>query len=205
MANRPDISEGSRNVTRQMSEKPKCIIVTGKPGAGKSTLSKELARLLYMPVISRDEIKEGYVNTFGVRHDQLPPDSNKVATETFFDTVSFLLSRKVSLIAEAAFQHHVWQSRIDVLTALARVCFIICSVDGDIAADRHLQRGLNDPHREFYHGDRRVAVYREQGILEPPGSYEPPAFDLPTIEVSTLDGYSPALIQIREFVIASTD
>ena len=29
-----------------------------------------------MPVISRDEIKEGYVNSYGVKHDQLPPDTN---------------------------------------------------------------------------------------------------------------------------------
>ncbi len=182
-----------------MSDKPKCIIVTGKPGSGKSTLSKELARLLYMPVVSRDEIKEGYVNTFGIRHDKLPPDSNKVATDIFFDTVSFLLSRKVSLVAEAAFQHHVWQSRIDALTALARVRFIVCSVDGEIAADRHLRRGLNDPNREFYHGDKRVAVYREQGILEPPGDYNPPGLELPTIVVSTLEGYSPSISKIRDF------
>jgi hypothetical protein len=60
---------------------------------------------------------------------------------------------------------------------------------------------LNDPNREFYHGDKRVAVYRERGILEPPSDYNPPAFDLPTIEVSTLDGYSPPLSVIREFVI----
>ena len=40
--------------TRHMPDKPKCIIVTGRPGAGKSTLSKELAKLLYMPVISRE-------------------------------------------------------------------------------------------------------------------------------------------------------
>ena len=187
-----------------MPDKPKCIIVTGRPGAGKSTLSKELAKLLYLPVISRDEIKEGYVNTFGLRHDELPPDSNRVATETFFDTVSFLLARKISLIVEAAFQHRVWQPRMASLTTSARVCFVICSVDGEIATRRHLDRGLNDPNREFYHGDKRVAVYREQGILEPAGDYDSPAFDLPTIEVSTLDGYSPALNMVRDFVAAST-
>src|SRR5271154_3113505 len=179
--------------SRQMPDQPKCIIVTGRPGAGKSTLSKELAKLLYMPIISRDEIKEGYVNTFGVRHDELPPDSNRVATEIFFETVSFLLARKVSVIVEAAFQHHIWQPRMDPLTASARVCFVICSVDSDIAAHRHLHRGLNDPKREFYHGDKRVAVYRERGILEPAGDYDSPAFDLPTIENSTLVGYSPQL------------
>src|SRR5580700_3185505 len=178
------------NITRrthQMPDKPKCIIVTGRPGAGKSTLSKELAKLLYMPVISRDEIKEGYVNTLRAGHDELPPDSNRVATEIFFDTVSFLLARKISLIIEAAFQHHVWQPRMGTLTASAKVCFVICCVDSDIAASRHLHRGLNDPNREFYHGDKRVAVYREQGILESAGDYDPPAFGLPTIEVSTLN------------------
>ncbi|HEY1685224.1 MAG TPA: AAA family ATPase [Tepidisphaeraceae bacterium] len=188
-----------------MPEKPRCIIVTGRPGAGKSTLSKELAKLLYMPAISRDEIKEGFVNTLGVCHDELPPDSNKLATEIFFETVSFLLARKISLIAEAAFQHHVWQSRMDSLCTSARVCLVICSVGPDIAARRRLQRGLNDPRREFYHGDERVAIFRERGIPEPPSDYESPAFDLPTIEVSTLDGYSPALDQVRDFAIASTD
>jgi hypothetical protein len=47
---------------------------------------------------------------------------------------------------------------------------------------------LNDPNREFYHGDKRVAVYREQGILMPAGDYDALAFDVPTIEVSTVDG-----------------
>lgn len=156
-----------------------------------------------MPLISRDEIKEGYVNTFGVRHDALPPDSNGIATEIFFETVSFLLARKISLIAEAAFQHHVWQSRIDSLTSLASVRVVICSVDAVIAADRHLQRGLNDPSRLFYHGDKRVAVYREQGILESPGDYQPPAFDLPTMTVSTIEGYSPTLDAVRDFATAT--
>ena len=55
-----------------MNKTPKCVIVTGRPGAGKTTLSKELAQQLWMPVVSHDEIKEGYVNTFGVQHDQLP-------------------------------------------------------------------------------------------------------------------------------------
>ncbi len=190
--------------TWQMVDKPQCIIVTGKPGVGKSTLSKELAKILYLPVISRDEIKEGYVNTFGIRHDQLPPDSNGVATNIFFETVSFLLARKISLIAEAAFQHGVWKSRMDGLVASASVCFVICSVSGEIAADRHLQRGLNDPKREFYHGDKRVSVFRERGILEPPADYDSPKFDLPTIEVSTVDGYAPALTTVRDFVTAST-
>ena len=50
-----------------MSHQPKCIIVTARPGSGKTTLSKGLGRRLGMPVISRDESKEGYVSTYGIQ------------------------------------------------------------------------------------------------------------------------------------------
>ena len=43
-----------------MPHKPKLIIITGRPGSGKTTLSKKLGRVLYLPVTHSDEIKEGY-------------------------------------------------------------------------------------------------------------------------------------------------
>ncbi|MFN2514105.1 MAG: AAA family ATPase [Pyrinomonadaceae bacterium] len=75
-----------------MSRKPKCIIITGQPGSGKTTLAKKLGERLWMPVISRDEIKEGYVNTYGVKHDQLPPDTNGLVSELFFGIVNQYLA-----------------------------------------------------------------------------------------------------------------
>src|SRR5687768_5794095 len=95
-----------------MNKKPKCIIITGRAGAGKTTLAGKLGAHLWMPVISRDEIKEGYVNTYGVKHDQLPPDTDRVVSEFFFETVSQYLTNKVSVIIEAAFQHQVWEPRM---------------------------------------------------------------------------------------------
>ena len=71
--------------------------MTGRAGAGKTTLSKKLGARLWMPVISRDEIKEGYVNTFGVKHDQLPNDTDLVVTNLFFDLVNQCLKGKVCL------------------------------------------------------------------------------------------------------------
>ena len=71
--------------SRDMNRKPKCIIITGRAGAGKTTLSRKLGQQLWMPVISRDEIKEGYVNTYGVKHDQLSPDTDGIVSDFFFD------------------------------------------------------------------------------------------------------------------------
>ncbi len=88
-----------------MTNKPKCILVTGRPGSGKSTLIDKLSKKLYLPKISRDEFKEGYVNTFGVKHDKLPKETNGVVNQVFFDTILNMLKGNISLIIEAAFDH----------------------------------------------------------------------------------------------------
>lgn len=176
-----------------MNHKPKCIIVSGRAGSGKTTLSKKLGQRLCMPVISRDEIKEGYVNTFAIRHDQLPPDTNAVANNFFFEVVNHFLTAKISLVIEAAFQHHVWEPRISKIAELGIPFLVVCSIDGEMAAKRHLQRGLDNPNREYFHGDKRVSIFRETGVLTPPADYVAPNFDLPTIHVSTEADYAPSL------------
>ena len=90
-------------------KKPVLIVVTGRPGAGKTTFSERISREWYLPLVSRDRIKEGYVHTMGMPHDQLPEDANLLATRAFFDTLGFMLDRNVSVIAEAAFQHKLWE------------------------------------------------------------------------------------------------
>jgi predicted kinase len=176
-----------------MDKKPKCIIVTGRAGAGKTTLSGKLGRELWMPVISRDEIKEGYVNTYGVKHDELPPDTDLIVSNFFFDIVSQYLANKVSVVIEAAFQHHVWEPRMPRILELSQPFLIICSIDIETAAQRHLQRGLADPRRGFYHEDKRVSLYLATGDIGTPGKYVAPKFDIPTIEVSTDGEYVPSI------------
>jgi predicted kinase len=182
-----------------MNTKPKCIIVSGRPGSGKTTLAAELSRRLYLPKVSRDEVKEGYVSTFGVKHDQLPNDTNGKANEVFFGTVLNLLEGSVSVVVEAAFQHKLWTLVVPRIEEVARTFVVICDLDAETSARRHLERGLRNPNREFFHGDKRVAIYRQTGHFSPGGPYDAPRFDVPTLRVSTLDGYAPGIESIIEF------
>ena len=74
-------------------EKPVLLVVTGRPGAGKTTLAERLSREWYLPLVSRDRIKEGYVHTQQKGHDELPENANLIANNAFFDTVACLLDR----------------------------------------------------------------------------------------------------------------
>lgn len=156
-----------------------------------------------MPVISRDEIKEGYVNTGGVKHDQLSPDTDGIVSDFFFDIVCQYLINKVSVIIEAAFQHAVWEPRIPRILELSLPFFIVCSIDEEIAAGRHLQRGLADPRREFYHEDKRVSLYRATGEIGTPAKYVAPNFNVPTIQVSTDGEYIPCIDEIVKQIQSS--
>ncbi|HEX8397979.1 MAG TPA: AAA family ATPase [Pyrinomonadaceae bacterium] len=186
-----------------MNRKPKCIIITGRAGAGKTTLAGKLGERLWMPVISRDQIKEGYVNTYGIKHDELPPDTDGLVTDFFFCIVNQYLAGNISVVIEAAFQHKVWEYRMPEILELASPLIVLCSVDDVIAARRHLQRGLENPNREFYHSDNRVVHYRKTGEFLLPASYTPPKFNVPTIEVSTDDEYIPCIDEIVKRIKSS--
>jgi adenylate kinase family enzyme len=174
---------------------PYLIVVTGRPGSGKTTFSKEFGNEIFMPVISRDQIKEGYVHTFGKSHNELPPEANIAATEIFFDTIRGVMSNNVSVIAEAAFQHSIWSSMLEQFIGKARVYLLICKVDEKIALDRFVRRGLDNRLREYFHGDKEVVMARK-GIELSLSPYEEPRIDVPIFNIDTSGEYHPSIEEL---------
>lgn len=185
-------------------EKPYLLVVTGRPGSGKTTFSKELGEKFFMPVISRDQIKEGYVHTFGKRHTELPDETNKIATDIYFEIIMNMLTNNVSLIAEAAFQNKIWSTMLEKYKSIARIYILICNVDGKVALDRFIRRGLDNPLREYFHGDKGVDLAR-QGVQLNVSPYDEPRFDAPTFHIDTSGEYNPSIKELGRKILGQVD
>jgi len=181
--------------------KPYLIVITGRPGSGKTTLAKELSQAFHMPLISRDQIKEGYVQTQGKSHGELSQEVNGIVSKIFFETVENLLSQGVSVVIEAAFQHRIWEFNLMKLKGLAQLNLLICKVDDELAHERYLQRGLKDESRVYFHGDDGIELAR-QGMEIEIRPYDEPKLDIPTYHIDTTSAErQPSIEQLKEIIL----
>ena len=178
-----------------MNIKPFLIIVSGRPGSGKTTFAKKLGSEIFMPVISRDEIKEGYVHSFGKKHSELSEKANKESTDIFFNILMELVNNNISVIAEAAFQHEIWSYYLSRFIGKTKMYLLICKPDEKIALERFINRGLNNPKREYFHGDKGVDFNISK--------YIEPHLDVPTLYIDTTGDYDPSIKKIELLILNS--
>ena len=152
-----------------------------------------------MPALSRDELKEGYINTLDIEHSQL---DNSVAWHiynTFFEAIDLLIAKGISVIVEAAFQDKLWKPKLSHLSDKAEIKVIICNTSPGIAKTRFAGRLLNDPGRNRFHGDKFLISVKEQDRLMTE-HYEALNIDAPTLGVDTTENYDPGLGEIVSFI-----
>lgn len=134
------------------------------------------------------------MNTLGEIHGPAQ-DIQWQTYQAFFTAIQLLLKHRVTLVAEAAFQHDLWVPELERLRQIACIRIVICSIDPQLARARHIARGLADPGREHFHDDRALKAARE-GRQLPLESYDPPNLQVPILNVDTTEGYKPAFESI---------
>ena len=129
-------------------QKPSIIIFTGLPGTGKTTLSRQTAEALNVPLIAKDDIKEIMYDKIGWSDKAF---SAKLAHATF-GIMEYIteqhLKRGHSIVLESNYSPKLasgkfqqWQKAYG-----CNIIQVVCRTDTDVLAHRYFDRQHSDRH-----------------------------------------------------------
>lgn len=178
---------------------PRLIVVSGAPGAGKTTLAHALAEALLCPAICRDQIKDGLVLGSTDRSPAADEEATARANEAFFTASELLIGAGVTVVIEAAFQHRLWVAGLASLIQRATVRVIRCSADAALARERIERRLEADRSRREAHADAALLDRLDRGDVSLDAWAPLVLPGVPTLVVDTSDKYVPSLEAVVAF------
>ena len=129
---------------------PLLVFVSGKPGSGKSTLAHRLADALWFPLLSKDAIKQGLLETRAAAEEAAARAvDGSTSFGVCYNAIGFLLRNGVSLVAEASFQRGLDEPRIQQLEEVARIVNVHCDLPISEAQRRFAAREGTERRRFF--------------------------------------------------------
>ena len=176
------------------------IITTGRPAAGKSTLSKWLSQELAIPFVSKDNIREVLFNRLGWKDRVWAQLLGQASVDLMFYFAEMQLEVGRSLILDNAFDPALSASRFTALKAKynAETIQIICNSNHETLFDRFKERAASGI-RHPGHGDENVfdelrsSLAREQSpIMDIGGTI----IEVDTTDFAKLD-YKAILNQVK--------
>jgi predicted kinase len=182
-------------------DRPTIVLVDGAPGSGKTTLARQLAPQLKLPLISKDEIKEVLLNTLGAASRNQSRELGAATFALLFTMLSTLIQAKVGAVVDCPFHRGRSELELQPIVQNSRTVIVYCKADSALTGARYRER--------FEKGDRHAGHFDAEVLPEllaalDAGEYQPLALDVPTLLVDTTDGYRPVLPEILAFISART-
>jgi predicted kinase len=104
------------------------IVVTGLPGAGKSTLARELAHRYGMPLLSKDFIKEPLFDVIGAEDAAASRRLSDASFATMFRLAAEWARGGLRFILEGNFRPGEHEESLRVALARAELAQVLCTV-----------------------------------------------------------------------------
>ena len=126
-------------------EAPLLVVVTGPPAAGKTTVARELAAQLRLPLIAKDTIKEALFDTLGAGDLAWSQRLGPPTFEVMLAIAEEALAAGASLVLEANFvRGGEVEARLAALPA--RFVQVHCSAQLDVLLERYASRDRHPGH-----------------------------------------------------------
>jgi predicted kinase len=118
------------------------IVVTGAPGAGKTTLARALATRLRMPLLAKDDVKEALFDALGTGDRAWSRRLGAATYDVMFAVAARLLASGVDCILESNFTEAEPLRRLPARTTVQ----LYCDVPPDVVLERYARRRRHPGH-----------------------------------------------------------
>ncbi|MGW1976522.1 AAA family ATPase [Streptomyces sp. NPDC001889] len=168
------------------TRQPVVVIVSGPPGTGKTTLATKLAKLLTLPLYSRDTIKEALFDTLGWSDRQRSKQFGAASATVLFTLLEAALTAGVHCMAESNFRrtHATADFRRLIDQTGCAVVQVQCVADGPVLLERFTARSASAERHPGHCDDQNAAEFHAELLA---GRYEPLDLPGPVLTVDTTD------------------
>ena len=179
---------------------PMFIVVSGAPGAGKTTLAPRIADELGLLLISKDAIKESLADALGLpRTVEESGRLGDAAYAAMFALARSTLDSGAGVVLDSNFRHGRSERELAAVAADRPICVIHCEADPDTVEHRYRSRAAT---RHPCHLDELRIDDVRADLAD--GTYRPLEIpDAPVLAIRTDDDEEPDIGTIGSFVFGS--
>ena len=173
---------------------PLLALVSGPPGSGRPALAARLAGELGVPLVTRDAIRAGMVETQAGWAVTPAAELSVQSTAVFASVVRSLLESGVTIVAEHPRRGELTSADLDTYAGLGHVRVIRC-----VIAEQ--SRPGPPPEPKLRHLSSGGTFLQRAPRTQPAGPARPPRLGVPVLDVAPAgDGYEPPLAEIVWFL-----
>jgi predicted kinase len=170
------------------------LVVSGLPGAGKTTVAQRVQRALSWPLMAKDHFKERLFDVLGSPDPQASKQLSIASYALMFDMTRQLAAHGISVMLEGNFRWPEVGQHFEALSPGVRFIQLWCTAPVEVLISRLQLRAQDKSRHPGHHDDENLAQ-----LVQEVSSQTPTPLPLPG-ELITVDTSKDTLAAVAKLV-----